>query len=102
LRIIRLGRIGSLHRPRRHICLEGFGPPEADHLHRRSDIRLRRTGWSDPVARRDLHPLKTNTFTRRTPSLTPRSAAIFVLANCQQVDALAMGRAIAHIYVDGD
>ncbi len=29
------------------------------------------TGWSDPVARWELHPLKTNTFPRRTQSLTP-------------------------------
>ena len=31
------------------------------------------TGWSDPVAGWELHPLKINTFPRRTQSLSPRS-----------------------------
>ena len=31
------------------------------------------TGRSDPVAGWGLHPLKINTFPRRTPGLTPRS-----------------------------
>jgi len=29
------------------------------------------TGWSDPVAGRELHPLKTNTYPRRTPAESP-------------------------------
>ena len=29
------------------------------------------TGWSDPVAGWDLHPLKTNALPRRTLGLTP-------------------------------
>ncbi len=51
--------------PKRHICLEG------------SDGFVTSTaapiapGWSDPVARRDLHPLKTNTLTRRTLAASP-------------------------------
>ena len=36
------------------------------------------TGWSDPVAGWELHPLKTNTFPRRTPGLTPRSRTMIV------------------------
>ena len=31
------------------------------------------TGRSNPVAGWELHPLKTNTFARRTPRLTPSS-----------------------------
>ncbi len=31
------------------------------------------TGWSDPVAGWELHPLETNTFSRRTLGLTPRA-----------------------------
>ena len=30
------------------------------------------TGWSDPVAGWELHPLKSNTLPRRTLVLTPR------------------------------
>ena len=30
------------------------------------------TGWSDPVAGWELHPLKINTFPRRTLGLTPK------------------------------
>jgi hypothetical protein len=45
--------VGSLHRPRRHICLEGFDGFVS------STIAPIATGWSDPDAGWDLHPLKT-------------------------------------------
>jgi hypothetical protein len=32
------------------------------------------TGWSDRVAGRELHPLKINTFSRRTLGLAPASS----------------------------
>ena len=55
--------------PRRHIFLEGFDGFVT------STIAPIAPGWSDPVARRDLHPLKTNTFTRRTHRATPGVAS---------------------------
>ena len=53
--------------PKRHISLEGFDGFVT------SAAAPIAAGWSDPVARRDLHPLETSTFTRRTQGLTPRS-----------------------------
>jgi hypothetical protein len=58
----------SLHRPGRHIGLEGFDGFVT------STVAPIATGWSDPVAGWELHPLKGNTFSRRTQaaSLFPR------------------------------
>ena len=50
----------SPHGPRPHVCLEGSDGFVT------STAAPRATGWSDPVAGWDLHPLKTNTFARRT------------------------------------
>jgi hypothetical protein len=57
----------SLHRLKRHIFLEGSDGFVT------STAAPRATGRSDPVAGWELHPLKTNTFTRRTLGLTPRT-----------------------------
>jgi hypothetical protein len=56
----------SLHRQKRHIVLEG-----SDGFVTSTAAPIA-TGWSDQLARWELHPLKTNTFTfaRRTESLT--------------------------------
>jgi hypothetical protein len=39
------------------------------------------TGWSDPVAGRELHPLKIHTLPRRTIGFVRRGAIGFVRAN---------------------
>src|SRR5271157_2601261 len=52
--------------PKRHICLEG-----SDGFVTSTAAPIA-TGWSDPVAGWELHPLKTNTFLRRTLGLAPR------------------------------
>ena len=52
----------------RYICLEGSGGFVT------STAASIATGWSDPDARRELHPLKIHDFSRRTPILTPRLA----------------------------
>ena len=51
--------------PERHICLEGSDGFVT------SNAAPIATGWSDPVAGWELHPLETNTFSRRTLGLTP-------------------------------
>jgi hypothetical protein len=51
--------------PKRRICLEG-----SDGFVTSTAAPIA-TGWSDPVAGWELHPLKTNTFSRRTLGLTP-------------------------------
>jgi len=54
----------SLHRQKRHICLEG-----SDGFVTSAAAPIA-TGRSDPVAGWELHPLKSNTLARRTPGLT--------------------------------
>src|SRR4051812_50220708 len=56
-------------------CLEGpggFFPPTAAPI---------ATGWSDPVAGRELHPLKIHTFARRTQknNAIPTSNGFFLI-----------------------
>ncbi len=51
--------------PKRHICLEGSDGFVT------STVAPIATGWSDPVAGWELHPLKINTFSRRTPASSP-------------------------------
>ncbi len=52
--------------PKRPVCLEGFDGFVS------SPLASIATGWSDPVAGWELHPLKINTFLpRRTLGLTP-------------------------------
>src|SRR5579863_4907998 len=46
--------------PQRCICLEGFDGLVT------STVAPIATGWSDPVAGWELHPLRNNTFSRRT------------------------------------
>ena len=53
--------------PKRYICLEGSDGFVS------STAAPIATGWSDPVAGWELHPLKTNTFPRRTKWLAPSS-----------------------------
>ena len=55
--------------PKRYICLEG-----SDGFVFSTAAPIA-TGWSGPVARRELHPLKTNTFPRRTKWLAPSFAS---------------------------
>ena len=50
----------------RYVCLEGSDGFVA------STAAPIATGWSDPFARRDSHPLKIPDFSRRTQSLTPQ------------------------------
>ena len=52
--------------PKRHICLEG-----SDGFVTSTAAPIA-TGWSDPVAGWELHPLKPNTFSLRTLGLTPQ------------------------------
>ena len=68
---------------KRHICLEGsdgFVTSTATPI---------ATGWGDPVAGWELHPLETNTFSRRTSvtSLFPpkRFVNTIILMPCQIV-----------------
>ena len=63
----RLRPVGSLHRLKRHICLEGSDGFVS------STVAPIATGWSDPVAGWELHPLKTNTLhgSRRTSAMSP-------------------------------
>jgi len=51
--------------PKRPVCLEG-----SDGFVTSTAAPIA-TGWSDPVAGWELHPLKTNTFPRRTPVSVP-------------------------------
>ena len=51
--------------PKRHICLEGSDGFVT------STVAPIATGWSDPVAGWELHPLKINTFPRRTLAASP-------------------------------
>ena len=53
--------------PKRYICLEG-----SDGFVTSTTAPIA-TGWSDPVAGWELHPLKTNTFARRTMWMAPTS-----------------------------
>src|SRR5271157_4827654 len=53
--------------PKRRICLEGSDGFVT------STVAPIATGWSDPVAGWELHPLKINTFPRRTHGLTPQT-----------------------------
>ena len=70
-RSLALRPVGSLHRQKRHIFLEGSDGFVS------STAAPIATGWSDPVAGWELHPLKINTFstahTRSDPKVsTPR------------------------------
>jgi hypothetical protein len=56
--------------PKRHICLEG-----SDGFVTSTAAPIV-TGWSDPVAGWELHPLKNNTFTRRTLVLKQANARL--------------------------
>src|SRR5271166_105781 len=69
-RSLRLRPVGLLHRLKRHICLEGSDGFVS------STAAPIATGWSDPVAGWELHPLKINTFPRRTIGLTPMNSEI--------------------------
>ena len=64
-RSLRLRPVGSLHRLKRHICLEGSDGFVS------STAAPIATGWSDPVAGWELHPLEINTFPRRTRLPSP-------------------------------
>ena len=57
------------------------------------------TGWSDPVAGWELHPLKTNTFPRRTLVLTtnrPFSCANSITVRLGDGSLIEVGRFSAH------
>jgi hypothetical protein len=57
--------VGSLHRLKRHICLEGSDGFVS------STVAPIATGWSDPDAGQEFHLLKTNTFNTAHTKLDP-------------------------------